>query len=192
MPLKVPESATGEYLSHPKTLAIPERQTSGAQISAEQWRSDDLGPIPIEIIETHRKRLAFVCFVVLAGSSLLGIAVPGLFQQGQNPLETSIAGVALALPWALLAWRSLKLGRLTLTPSGLSYPKIIGSRTIRWSEIEAIESGVVAGEGVAMDRLVIRMKNGKRRMPAGFSTIGEGSLPGGNIGILQRALSEYQ
>jgi hypothetical protein len=80
-----------------------------------------------------------------------------------------------------------------LTPTELSYPRIIGSSTIHWNDIEAMESGRLHREGVEMLRLVIRMKNGKQRVPAGFATpFSDHSQLCKNIVILRQALSEYE
>lgn len=149
----------------------------------------DSAPPPTEIVNKVGPRVAMVCFAILAIAPVAFALGSDLFQNQGDKLEFTFVCSAIALPLALVAWRCHKLGRIAITPTDLTYRKILGSRVIQWSEVQGIESTVIAGHGVSIPRLVIRMKDGTVRMPGGFA--GDPNTLQQNFLDLQRALSAY-
>ncbi len=136
-------------------------------------------------------RLVMICFTLLALAVVCFLGGSDLFQKRTDKLGTATLALAIALPLVLIAWRALKLGRITVTPRHLSYPKILGSRVIQWDDVERIEFGVLSGEWVALRRIQILTKDGKHRIPGGFTSGGDPDTLQQNLIDLQRALAAY-
>ena len=126
-------------------------------------------PTPQILVNKGGSRIAIVCFATVAFLFLAILVIP--YNHQTNRLGLTAAGVALALPWALLALRARRLGVITITPAHLSYPTIFGSQEIGWGDIDSIDLTTLSGEGVALRRVRITLKNGKHRQPAGFSAM---------------------
>ena len=136
-------------------------------------------------------RLGMICFTLLALIVVCFFGGVDLFQKRTDKLGNAVLGLAIALPLALIAWRALKLGRITVTPRQLSYPKILGSRVILWDDVKRIEFGVIRGEWVSLPRIQILTKGGKRRIPGGFTSGGDPDTLQQNFLDLQRVLAAY-
>lgn len=130
-----------------------------------------------------------VCFATVAVFFLAIMAIP--YNHQANRLGLTAAGIALALPWALLALRARRLGIITMTPAHLSYPTIFGSQEIGWGDIDSVDLTTISGEGVAIRRARITLKNGKRRLPGGFSAMRDDAELQQVVSALERARNRY-
>ena len=146
-------------------------------------------PTPQILVNKGGPRIAIVCLATVAVFFLVIMAIP--YNHQTNRLGLTAAGIALALPWALLALRARRLGIITMTPAHLSYPTILGSQEIGWGDIDSVDLTTISGEGVAMRRVSITLKNGKHRLPAGFSAMRDGAELQEVVSTLERARNRY-
>jgi hypothetical protein len=117
------------------------------------------------------------------------MAIP--YNHQSNRLGLTAAGVALALPWALLALRARRLGIITMTPTHLSYPTMFGSQEIGWGDIDSVDLTTLSGEGMAMRRVSITLKNGRRKVAPGFSAMSDGADLQEVASTIERARNRY-